>query len=156
MTLALTVNPVSDHGAQLVFEQIAAILGNGPVGDVLTADVHGNASWAAIPLPGTPVDVSGSRVLGTAYQPSATRPVFVNATVFVESASNVPSAIALLVGATSSPATQLNVAYVLATSGTVEMFRDLSVLLPAGWYYELSVIAFGATQGISKVFETVL
>ena len=95
-------------------------------------------------------------MLGTAYQPSATRPVFVNATVFVESASNVPSAIALLVGATSSPATQLNVAYVLATSGTVEMFRDLSVLLPGGWYYELSVIAFGATQGISKVFETVL
>ena len=41
MALALTVNPVSDHGAQLVFEQLAAILGGGPVGGSLVADVHG-------------------------------------------------------------------------------------------------------------------
>ena len=48
MPFTFTANPVDSLiEAQLNFEQIAAILGGGPVGDVLTADAHGNASWAS-------------------------------------------------------------------------------------------------------------
>jgi hypothetical protein len=142
----------------LNWEQFAAILGGGVAGQVLTADPHGNANWASsvLSVPATPVDVTGSRVLGTAYQPSAARPAFVNASVFVESTGSVPSAIALLIGATSSPSTEVGRVYVLTTSGTVEIYGSLSVLLPTAWYYELSVIASGIAQGINKVFETVL
>jgi|ERR1035441_5879869 hypothetical protein len=130
------------------------------VGKVLRSDGSGNAAWGALDLeaPTAFTDVTSSRTVGTAYQPSATRPVAVTATLYVESENGAPSAIGVNVGATSLTATtQIGQVYLLNPfSSVIEQTSLVRVILPAGWYYKFVVLQSGAAQGISQVIESVL
>lgn len=87
MTLALTAPNVEDHAALLNFEQLATILGGGTPGWVETADTHGNAAFA--PLPVNYVVVALSHVFGTVSNVSAT---------FNHSLGVTPSAVLCIAG----------------------------------------------------------
>ena len=94
-------------------------------------------------------DVTGSRSVGTAYQPSASYPVEVSTEVQVN--ASVGSAI-LYTGASSGAVTQesgridnLNASAVIGT---------ITKIVPAGYWYKISQVA--GTVSIVKVLETTI
>jgi hypothetical protein len=98
-----------------------------------------------------------SRSTGIAYQPNTARPTLVLATLFAESLSSTPSAVAMFIGATSSPTMQVATLDVTAFgSEIVELENTFSVLVPTAWYYAFVVTASGAAQGVANVFEQTL
>ena len=156
---------VTTKGDLLVADATPAIqrVAVGADGDVLTADSTQTegVKWAAasggLAAPTGATDVTSSRVVGTAYQPSATRPVMVVLTLYAESLNGAPAAVGLNIGATSSPSTQVGQLYLLNPfSSVIEVTSALTTILPVGWYYKAVVLNSGAAQGISQAIEYTL
>ncbi len=132
------------------------IQGFDAAGAAAAAQAAAEAACLAVPTGAS--DVTASRAVGTAYQPSATRPVLVVATLYAESGSGAPSAIGIKIGATSTPTTQIGQLYLLnnVSSAAIEVTSALSTIVPPGWYYEVVVLNSGLAQGISQVIEYTL
>jgi len=127
-------------------------------GHKLTTLANGTASSDAAALgqvlavPGTPSQPT--RAFGTAYQPSATRPVWLTVNLYLQSnGSSQLSEAHLVIGPTSSPATIIGYWYLLSVGSQIDTIDTISVLVPAGWYYKIVQDAVGANQIIEEVTE---
>lgn len=78
-----------------------------------------------------------TRVFGTPYQPNTTRPVMVLMTVQLPSTASAT----LYIAATSS----FPSAYGALVSSPGSMYSAVTTLVPAGWWYQLTVVSGSAS-----------
>lgn len=92
-----------------------------------------------------------TRVLGTIYQPNATRSTFVTVAAFPSDAAGAEMAVNI--GPTSTPTTQ--VARVFNNSSADAFIYPISFIVPPGWFYEF-VNVFSNTVVIEETSEWTL
>jgi hypothetical protein len=129
-----------------------------PLNAVALEDIETRVHDAKVQVPGA--HTFPPRALDTGYQPSATRPVLVCATIFLTAPGGARIDLNVQCEAVSPPSTLIARKVHLVPAGVPEttVYELFTFLVPAGFYYMLkrAAIGTGASAGIDRLAEQAL